>query len=63
MRWLVLPYIFTELIRLLVLVTCHIISMMLMKKKFDLGLLICVTVGGGFVLRMIFVKLKTIILA
>lgn len=50
-RWLTVPYILMDLIRLCVILACHIILMMIFKKQLNLGVLIAAcSIGGFFIL-------------
>ncbi|XP_054743857.1 uncharacterized protein LOC129248356 [Anastrepha obliqua] len=49
-KWLLLPYIIHEFIRVSFYFAAHIILMIILKKKLNLGLLIAVTLLGGFIL-------------
>ncbi|XP_053959538.1 uncharacterized protein LOC128864074 [Anastrepha ludens] len=49
-KWLLLPFIIHELIRVTFYFAAHIILMIILKKKLSLGLLIAVTLLGGFIL-------------
>ncbi|EAT39535.1 AAEL008665-PA [Aedes aegypti] len=50
-KWLLLPFIILELIRLCILSLIHVIGMMVIKKQLNLGDLIAITIAGGFGLR------------
>lgn len=47
-RWLSVPYIVFDAVRLAGLVACHVIVMMIFKKKLNLGVLIAASCAGGF---------------
>jgi hypothetical protein len=49
-RFLSIPYILLDLIRLMVLFNCHVILCMIFKKQLNLGVLIAVSCIGGFIL-------------
>ncbi|XP_067625463.1 uncharacterized protein [Eurosta solidaginis] len=47
-KWFLLPFIVTEFVRVIFCFASHIILMIILKKKLNLGLLITVTLAGGF---------------
>lgn len=47
-RWLTLPYILMDFVRLSGLFACHVMLMMIFKKKINLGILIAASSIGGF---------------
>lgn len=49
-RWLSVPYILMDSIRLSALLACHVILMMIFKKQLNLGVLIAACSFGGFFL-------------
>ena len=49
-KWLLIPYIILDLIRLCCLLSCHIVVMMIYKKQINLGVLIALSSAGGFFL-------------
>ncbi|CAD6999230.1 unnamed protein product [Ceratitis capitata] len=49
-KWLLLPFIIGEFFRVVISFAMHIILMIILKKKLSLGLLIAVTLVGGFVI-------------
>lgn len=57
LKWLLIPYITLEFIRLVILSVLHIVGMMVLKNSINLGTLIGVTVFGGFGLRKISILL------
>ncbi|XP_054083689.1 uncharacterized protein LOC105216180 [Zeugodacus cucurbitae] len=49
-KWFLLPFIIVEFLRVIYCFTTHIILMIILKKKLNLGLLIAVTLVGGFII-------------
>ena len=49
-RLLSIPYIILELIRLCLILACHVTYCMIVKKQLNLGVLIALSCSGGFVL-------------
>ena len=49
-KWLTVPYILIEFIRLCAFMACHVLLMMIFKKQLNLGVLITACSAGGFVL-------------
>lgn len=47
-RWLSVPYILLDFIRLIAILACHVIVMMIFKKQLNLGVLIAASSIGGF---------------
>lgn len=54
-RWLTLPYVLMDFIRLSGLFACHVMLMMIFKKKINLGVLIAASsLGGFFILFLVY---------
>nr|XP_019558975.2 uncharacterized protein LOC109427849 [Aedes albopictus] len=53
-RYLLLPFIVLDVIRLCVLSLIHVTGMMVIKKQLNLGDLIAITIAGGFGLLLLF---------
>jgi hypothetical protein len=53
-RWLTVPYILLELMRLCALLGIHVLGMMIFKKQLNLGVLIAASSFGGFFLLLLF---------
>jgi len=53
-KWLLLPYIGLDFVRLTVFFACHVVLTMIYKKQLDLGVLIAVCCLGGFFLLFLF---------
>lgn len=49
-RWLTVPYILLDFVRLCALLACHIVLMMIYKKQINLGVLIGASSAGGFII-------------
>lgn len=49
-KWLLLPFIIAEFVRVIIHFALHITLMIILKKKLNLGLLIAVTLAGGFLI-------------
>ncbi|XP_037052459.1 uncharacterized protein LOC119085993 [Bradysia coprophila] len=53
-KWLLWPYIFLELFRILIILALLIVGLVILKDKIDLGLVIGITIGYGFALLFLF---------
>lgn len=53
-RWLTVPYIFIRFFEVLVTLAIHVTYMMLMKKEWNLGILILACCIGGFAILFLF---------
>ncbi|XP_049548383.1 uncharacterized protein LOC125959600 [Anopheles darlingi] len=52
-RYLLVPFIVVELVRLITLTLTHVIGMIVIKKSINVGYLIAFTISGGFSLQYI----------
>lgn len=50
-KWLLLPFILLEAVRIVFMFYLHSIMMIMLKKKINLGMLIACSAGGAFILR------------
>ncbi|XP_058124260.1 uncharacterized protein LOC131282119 [Anopheles ziemanni] len=53
-RYLLVPYILVELLRLVCITLTHVIGMIVIKKSINVGYLIAFTIAGGFALLLLF---------
>ncbi|XP_055541678.1 uncharacterized protein LOC129727662 [Wyeomyia smithii] len=53
-RYLLMPFVLLDFVKLCILTTAHIVSMMVIKKHLNLGELITLTISGGFFLLLLF---------
>ncbi|XP_050085442.1 uncharacterized protein LOC126571171 isoform X1 [Anopheles aquasalis] len=53
-RYLLVPFIVVELVRLVTLTLTHVIGMIVIKKSINVGYLIALTISGGFSLLLLF---------
>ncbi|XP_053676700.1 uncharacterized protein LOC128726882 [Anopheles nili] len=53
-RYLLVPFILVELLRLTCITLTHVIGMIVIKKSINVGYLIALTIAGGFALLLLF---------
>ncbi|CAO1396800.1 unnamed protein product [Diamesa serratosioi] len=53
-KWLTIPYILMDFVRILYILAAHTLLMMVWKKQLNLGVLIALTVLGGFLILYLF---------